>query len=372
MLCPHTLILYFLRVRTHFLYNLFAFYNKYKYFWSVELQFIKIFQITMKMEYAVAGIDIGGTTTTIGIITHSGLICWKITFLTQQRDFDTFLSVLSQKIEQARIELMNQIEIIGIGVGVPGGNYLHGTVQASNLNWGKQVNFVKSLSQYHKLPVALDNDANVTAVGEMHFGIAKNFKNFILITLGTGLGSGIVVDGKLVYGHDGLAGELGHICVEMNGRDCACGRKGCLETYVSATGIKRTVFELMANRTTLSPLREMSYTALTAQFISEMAESGDTIATEAFEITGKILGLKLADAIAHTSPEAIVFFGGLASAGKLLFEPTARYLKQLILPMYNANIPLLTSGLPGADAAILGAAALAWQKLEKSSKHIIH
>lgn len=324
------------------------------------------------LEQAVVGIDIGGTTTTIGIVTRLGEICWKTTFMTSGRDLDNYLFKLVKEIERAKEELTNQVSIAGIGVGVPGGNYLKGTVQAANLNWGEEVNFVQALASRYHLPIVLDNDANAAAIGEMHFGAARGLKNFVLITLGTGLGSGIIVNGQLMYGHEGLAGELGHICVEIDGRDCACGLKGCLETYVSANGIKRTVFELLARRTVFSPLREVSYADMTAQMISENAEAGDPVAKEAFDLTGKILSLKLADAIAFTNPEAIILFGGLSNAGELLFEPTRNYLKGYILSIYNANIPILPSSLPGSDAAVLGAASLAWQKLKNLNEPVLN
>ncbi len=322
------------------------------------------------MENVVVGIDLGGTTSSVGVVTRTGALLWKDTFSTiAANSLDGYLTRVSQAIKHANQALQSTAEIVGVGVGAPAANHRYGTLQAVNLNWGSRINFAEALFNKVSLPVSLDNDANATAIGEMYFGAGRELNDFILITLGTGLGSGIVVNRQLVYGCDGLAGELGHICVDMNGRDCACGRKGCLETYVSATGLKRTVFELMAQRRSNSILRESSYHALTAQAISQAAEAGDPIATEAFELTGKVLGLKLADAVAHTSPEAIILFGGLANAGKLIFEPTSRYLKQFMLHIYNADIPVLPSGLPGSDAAVLGAAALAWQKLEKESSY---
>ncbi len=317
------------------------------------------------MEHVVVGIDVGGTTTTMGAVTRTGAIHWRGTFGTQSEGgFTAYMKKLCQTIEELKAKV--DAEIVGIGVGAPAGNYRYGTIQAANLNWGGKVNFVEALTQYYNLPIVLDNDANATAIGEMHFGAAKSFRHFILITLGTGLGSGIIHNGELVYGWDGLAGELGHICVDRQGRDCACGRKGCLETYVSANGLKRTVFELLARRTIQSSLREFSYRDLSAHHISNAALSGDKIALEAFQITGHLLGLKLADAVAHTSPEAIVLFGGLVNAGALLFEPASRSLKEHMLFLYNPGMPLLPSALPQADAAILGAAALAWQKMKQT------
>ncbi|MBC7920052.1 MAG: ROK family protein [Ferruginibacter sp.] len=321
------------------------------------------------MEKVVIGIDVGGTSAKLGVVNRAGTIRWQTSFSTQS-SLEEFFARVGEAIQTAQAQLIPAVEVIGIGVGAPAANARSGTLQAVNMNWsgnarpgppdGRRPNFREALSRAVGLPVVLDNDANATALGEMYFGAAQHLRDFILVTLGTGLGSGFVVNGNLVYGSDGLAGEMGHICVDMNGRDCACGRKGCLETYVSANGLKRTVFELLAQRRTESPLRGVSYHALTARMVSEAAEAGDPIAAEAFELTGKILGLKLADAVAHTSPEAIILFGGLAGAGKLIFEPTARYLKQFILHIYRTDLPLLPSALPGSDAAVLGAAALAW------------
>lgn len=317
------------------------------------------------MEHVVIGVDVGATNAKLGVVNRAGDIRWQTSFSTQT-SLDTFFTQISQAIAEARTALNVAIDIVGVGIGAPAANPRLGTLQSVNLNWGAPINFREALSQWLALPVMLDNDANATAVGEMYFGAAKGFQDFILITLGTGLGSGIVVNREVVYGSDGLAGELGHICVDMNGRDCACGRRGCLETYVSASGLKRTVFELLGQRRVDSTLRDWSYSSLTAEMISQAAQAGDPIATEAFEYTGKILALKLADAVAHTSPEAFILFGGLAHAGKLIFEPTIRHLKQFTLRIYNTDIPVLPSALPGSDAALLGAAALAWLRLEKS------
>jgi glucokinase len=315
------------------------------------------------MEQVVIGIDLGGTTTTLGAVTRSGEVRGRQTFDTRAAGgFPAYVKQLRKEIEQVRDRAGAQLA--GIGVGAPAGNHRYGTVQAANLDWGGTVRFTDALARYFDLPISLDNDANATALGEMRYGAARPYRHFILVTLGTGLGSGIVSNGQVVYGGDGLAGELGHICVDVNGRDCACGRRGCLETYVSANGLKRTAFELMAHRVTPSVLREYGYHALSAQRISEAAAAGDPLAREAFEYTGKLLGLKLADAVAHTSPEAIILFGGLANAGPTLFEPTARALKQYMLFLYNPDIPLLPSALPQSDAAVLGAAALAWQQVE--------
>ncbi|WP_019989668.1 ROK family protein [Rudanella lutea] len=321
------------------------------------------------MKQVVAGIDIGGTTTTVGLVDATGHIHAKQTYHSGQ--ITTLPDYLAQ-LRRVVTTLAHQhgAEIEAVGVGAPAANHRTGTIRASNLKWAYGIPFADALAEDYHLPIALDNDANATAIGEMHFGAAQSYRDFILVTLGTGLGSGIVSNGEVIYGHDGLAGELGHICVDRNGRDCGCGRKGCLETYVSANGLKRTVFELLAHRTTPSPLRDVSYSALSARQVSKAAKAGDPIALEAFEQVGELLGLKLADAVAHTSPQAIILFGGLANAGKLLFEPTIRSLRKHQLFLYNPDLPILPSALPQADAAVLGAAAIAWQKLRKSD-HVL-
>jgi glucokinase len=209
------------------------------------------------------------------------------------------------------------------------------------------------------------NDANAAAIGEMIFGGAKGMKDFIMITLGTGLGGGVVANGDLVYGQNGFAGEIGHITVNPEGRDCNCGKRGCLETYVSATGIKRTVFELLARSNEKSELRDLSYDEMDAIRIHEVAKRGDRIALDAFDYTGKILGKVLADCISFSNPQAIFFFGGLANAGEYIFKPTRQYMEQNLLENYKDKVKLLPSKLEGAHAAILGASALVWKELDK-------
>lgn len=209
------------------------------------------------------------------------------------------------------------------------------------------------------VPVKVTNDANAAALGERLFGGAKEMSDFMVITLGTGLGSGIVVNGDLLYGHDGFAGEVGHVIVRPGGRECGCGRKGCLETYVSATGLKRTVYKLLAKHLSASSLREVPFNNLTAKMIADAANQGDLIAMEAFSYTGKILGEALANVVSVTSPKAIFFFGGLAKAGELLFEPVREAMEENLLFLYKNKIRLMQSEL-GDDAAVLGAAALIW------------
>ncbi|HSP87678.1 MAG TPA: ROK family protein, partial [Ignavibacteriaceae bacterium] len=268
------------------------------------------------------GVDIGGTNTAFGFVDIEGNLISESSIPTnaEQSAADFFLR-LSAEIKKIFNNFSNEYTLKGIGIGAPNGNYYKGTIEnPPNLKWGV-VNVVEIVNQYFDLPVAITNDANASAIGEMLFGAAKGMKNFIVITLGTGLGSGIVVDGKLVYGADGFAGEIGHTVFDPNGRLCGCGRKGCLETYSSSTGIRRTVMELLANSNLDSVLRDISFDDLDSKMIYSAALAGDKIALEAFDYTAKVLGLKLADAVAHTSPEAIILFGGLALAGDLILIP---------------------------------------------------
>ncbi|MGD2034353.1 MAG: ROK family protein [Bacteroidales bacterium] len=315
----------------------------------------------------VIGIDIGGTFTKYGIVDKNGH-CLKENFTSTDKynDFDVYLENLNTEIEETISAINEPVEIKAIGIGAPNGNYYEGTiVEAPNLNWKGTIPFVDKMKAYYPdIPIVLTNDANAAALGEMIFGGAKNMKDFILITLGTGLGSGIVVNGNLVYGHGGFAGELGHMNVKHRGRDCGCGKKGCLETYVSATGLKRTAFKLMTERILESEMRNISFEDLTSKMISEAAKKGDKIAIEAFEMTGRILGVKLADAVACTSPEAIFLFGGLTKAGDLLLKPTKKYMEENLFPIYKGKVKLLMSQLNETNAAILGASALAWKELE--------
>jgi glucokinase len=318
------------------------------------------------MAEVVIGIDVGGTYTKFGIINKNGH-CLKESYTSTEKynDFNVFLKNLVTEIQNAIQTLSETVEIKGIGIGAPNGNYYSGTIEnAPNLNWKGTIHIVDRLKEYYSgIPIVLTNDANAAAIGEMIYGKAKGMKDFILITLGTGLGSGIVVDGHLVYGHDGFAGELGHINVKHQGRECGCGKRGCLEAYVSATGIKRTVFKLLSERVVDSELRSFSFNDLTSKIIYEAARKGDKIALEAFEITGRILGTKLADSVAHTRPEAIFIFGGLAKAGDLLLDPTRLHLDENLFPIYRGKVKLLLSGLQESNAAVMGAAALVWKEL---------
>jgi glucokinase len=253
--------------------------------------------------------------------------------------------------------------IRGIGVGAPNGNYYTGTIEnAVNVVWGgnKIIPFAELLSVKLSLPVALTNDANAAAVGEMTYGVAKGMKNFIMITLGTGVGSGIVINGEVVYGHDGFAGELGHTtAVRYNGRLCNCGRTGCLETYTSATGLARTARELIESTDIPSQLRNIT-SPITSKDVYEAAVEGDQLALQIFEFTGKKLGESFADFVAFSAPEAIILFGGLARAGDFIMKPVEESMNANLLPLWRGKIKLLFSQLKESDAAILGASALAW------------
>ena len=317
------------------------------------------------MKQVAIGIDIGGTNTIFGMVDEQGKFISRGSIKTETHpDHTIYMSALCGAVEKMVTENKVDIEIVGIGVGAPNGNYYNGTIEfAPNLNFKGVVPVVDFIKKYFDFKITvLTNDANAAAMGEMIYGGAKGMRDFIMITLGTGVGSGIVVNGEMVYGHDGFAGELGHVIAIPGGRQCGCGRKGCLETYTSANGIKRTVFELLANSLEHSELRDVSYNNLSSKMIDEAAKRGDLIAKEAFDYTGKILGEKLADAVAHTSPEAIFLFGGLAQAGDLIFEPTKKYMEESLLNIYKDKVKILPSQLPPGDAAILGASALVWKE----------
>lgn len=320
----------------------------------------------MEKVNVTVGIDIGGTNTVFGFVDETGKSIFESSIPTKASEgAEPLFKRLFEEISKAFEQFKSEYELIGIGIGAPNANYYKGTVELPpNLGWGI-VKVLEIVKKYSPLPSAITNDANAAAIGEMIFGAAKGMKDFIVITLGTGLGSGIVVNGELVYGADGFAGEIGHTIYDVNGRQCGCGRKGCLETYASASGIKRTVYELLADRNTPSVLRKISFEDLTAKDISDAANKGDVIALEAFDYTAKVLGLKLADAVAHLSPEAIILFGGLASAGPLIFEPTKRYMEEYMLNIFRNKVKLIPSGLPNGNSAVLGSSALIWNELKK-------
>ena len=310
----------------------------------------------------VLGIDIGGTNTTFALVDREGKIHFKENIPTTNYADPRKLVQRIHELLGAGIELNNRL--IGIGIGAPNGNYYNGTIEfAPNLNWNGIIPLVQYFTEEFKVPAYLTNDANAASIGEMLFGNAKGFKDFIMVTLGTGVGSGFIVNGKMLYGHDGFAGELGHVIVKENGRICGCGRKGCLETYSSVTGIKTTVIELLESDNTNSELRGFKHEDLSGKIIEQAARRGDEVAQKAFGITGEYLGKALANVIAITSPEAIILFGGLAQSGDLIFKPTEYFMNKNILKIYENKVKLLPSALKSNEAALMGAAALAWQEL---------
>jgi len=322
----------------------------------------------MAKKQVAVGIDIGGTNTVFGFVDRDGKILGEDAIKTiHYDDIEVFIAALYEKILVTANKIGNGIELIGFGVGAPMGNINKGTIEhAADLPFKGIIPFAEIFNKHTDLPVIVTNDANAAAVGEMIYGGAKGMKNFVVITLGTGLGSGFVVDGKLVYGHDGFAGEIGHTAIRPgeSNRDCGCGRKGCLETYVSATGIKRSLLKIMADSNQPSELRKLSFDELNSKIIHDAALNGDYLAKRAFRHTGRMLGFKLADVVAHTNPEAIFLFGGLALAKEMIFEPAKEYMEENLLSIYKGKVKLLASELSTQNAAVLGASSLVWSSRE--------
>jgi len=318
----------------------------------------------MPVKELAVGIDIGGTNTIFGFADREGnILAGECLKTAQYGTAEIFVSALYKKILAAGKKIKDGIEIKGYGIGAPAGNINKGTIEhASGLPWKGIVPLARIFHKYTNLPVIITNDANAAAVGEMIYGGAKGMKNFVVITLGTGLGSGFVVDGKLIYGHLGFAGEIGHIGIKpgLSDRECGCGKKGCLETYVSATGIKRTLLKIMADSITPSELRKLSFDKLDSKKIYKAAMKGDPLAIRAFKHTGQILGFKIADLVAHTNPEAIFLFGGLALAKDLILEPARESMEENLLGIYKGKVKLLESRLNTRNAAVLGASSLIW------------
>jgi len=315
------------------------------------------------------GIDIGGTNTAIGIVDELGNVLVKGSIDTPSHgDVRKYVKEISDVVKDMvkKVRLTNtDSEIIGLGIGAPNGNYYQGTIEyATNLSFKGVVHLIDLLKS--ELPeykyMALTNDANAAAIGEMIYGGAKGMKNFAMYTLGTGVGSGLVVNGDLVYGHDGFAGECGHTTLIPGGRVCGCGARGHLEAYCSAPGMKRTAFELLAQyNADDSLLANYSFKDMTSKIIYDAAVKGDKIALEVFEITGKYLGQGLADTVHHLSPEAIFLFGGPTAAGDYIFKPTIKSMEEHLLPIFKNKIKVLPSNLNAGDAAIVGASALVWK-----------
>ena len=313
----------------------------------------------------VVGIDIGGQTTKLGVVDVQGSVLAQTVIRTDTFEtVEPYIAELAVAINKIIAEAGAEGRVRGIGVGAPNGNYYKGTIEcAVNISWGngRTIEFAKLLSEaMGGIPVALTNDANAAAVGEMTYGAARGMKNFIMITLGTGVGSGIVINGNVVYGHDGFAGELGHVtAVRNNGRACNCGKTGCLEAYASAMGVARTAREWLELSDEPSVLRELD--SIASKDVFDAAKEGDMLALKIFDFTGKILGRSFADFIAFSAPEAIVLFGGLARAKEFLLAPIEDAMNANVLPIWKNKVNIVFSQLKESDAAILGASALGWE-----------
>jgi glucokinase len=319
----------------------------------------------MDQKELVLGIDIGGTNTTFGYIDRAGTCFAEDTMPTRAEEPHEAFFPRLQECAEALWKPLSGHRLAGVGVGAPNGNYYRGTIEnPPNIPWGF-VDVRSEMAKHWSVPIAVTNDANAAAFGELLFGAGKNLRDFIVITLGTGLGSGIVVNGELVHGHSGFAGEIGHTIAEPGGRLCGCGLRGCLETYASATGLLLTAKELLEGGPGPSRLRDLPRQELSARSVYEAALTDDPIALEAFDRTGTILGRKLAESVAHTSPEAIFLFGGLTSAGELLFRPTRKALEENLFHVFRGTVKLLPSSVPQGQAAILGAGALIWRELAR-------
>ena len=311
----------------------------------------------------VIGVDLGGTNTVFGIVDARGNVVVNASIKTAvHNEIELYLDDLVVGLNMLIEQVGGKDKIRGIGVGAPNGNYFNGSIEfAPNLPWKGKIPLAHMIQERIGIPVALTNDANAAAIGEMTYGAARGMKDFIVITLGTGVGSGIVVGGQLVYGHDGFAGELGHMIVRRNGRMCGCGRQGCLETYTSATGVARTAREYLSIRSDESLLRSVDVDAITSKDVYDAAMQGDALALEIFEATGAILGESFADFVTFSSPEAIILFGGLTKSGDLLMNPIKHHMEKNLLPIYKGKTKLLFSQLKESDAAVLGASALGWE-----------
>ncbi len=332
------------------------------------------------MKKLAIGVDIGGINTAFGLVDENGDMYGESVVSTKKFPyFDQYPAYIDELCEGIKILLRGvdfEYELVGIGIGAPLANHYEGILDNPSNLWkwretddasgSRILHIVDDIKkQFGGVKVVMTNDANAAAIGEMMYGGAKGMSDFVVVTLGTGLGGGIVANGKLVYGHDSFAGELGHIIVEKGGRLCGCGRRGCLETYVSATGIRRTVSMLLAERNDPSELRDIPFNQLDSLMITQAAERNDPIALAAYEYTGRVLGEALADVVTLNSPEAIFLFGGLAKAGRFIFEPTKKYMEDAMLFIFKDKVKLLPSSIDGKNAAILGASALVWQNDEK-------
>ena len=312
----------------------------------------------------VIGIDMGGTNTAFGIVDARGNVIASSSIKTRKHSkIEDYIDELYTEITRLIDANDAQDKIQGIGIGAPNANYFTGIIEDGvNLPWPTPIPLAKLITEKFGIPTIITNDANAAAIGEMTYGAARGLKDFIMITLGTGVGSGIVINGQMVYGHDGFAGELGHVIMKRNnGRTCGCGRTGCLEAYCSATGVARTAREFLDIRKEDSLLRNLPVEEITSKDVYDAAVSGDKIAKEIFEYTGDILGQALADFVTFSSPEAFVLFGGLTKSGDLIMKPVKESLDKNILGCYKGKVKVLVSELKESDAAILGASALGWE-----------
>lgn len=312
----------------------------------------------------VLGLDMGGTNSVLGIVDVRGNVLARTSIKTQEyKEINAYVEALYVEAEKI-INSVGGFDLIrGIGAGVPNGNYYTGMIDgAMNLPW-PHVPFVDLMTRRFHLPCKITNDANAAAMGELTYGAARGMKNFIMITLGTGVGSGIVIDGRIVYGHDGFAGELGHTCADYSdhARLCNCGKHGCLEAYASATGVARTAKEIISSTTKETILRNLDIDHITSKDVFDAAEQGDAVAKEIFDYTGTILGRSLADFVAFSAPEAIVLFGGLTKSGHWILDPVVQAMNDNLLPIWRNKVKVMFSDLKEADAAVLGASALAWE-----------
>lgn len=317
----------------------------------------------------IVGVDMGGTSTKFGLVDLEGNVLYQGSVPTQLADFNDYIEGLTSAIHKGIEETSSDLTIKGIGMGAPNANYYEGTIEeAPNLPWKGTVRLVDAIEAKFGVVAAVTNDANAAAIGEMTYGAAKGMKDFVAITLGTGLGCGIVSNGSLVQGQHGFAGELGHVSLKPSGsRKCKCGNVGCVETYISATGLKRTVFKFLSDNDTQSALSKYSYDDLDTKTVADAANAGDQIAQEAFEYTAKMFGYKLADVVHFTNPEAIFVMGGLAQAGDLLFVPTRRYMNSKLMPTFRDRVKVLPSELDNQTTPIVGAASLIVNKFKKEN-----
>ena len=312
----------------------------------------------------VLGIDMGGTGTKFGIVDARGNVLKSASIPTPDYpDINDYCDVLCAEMKKLADEFGGLDQVRGVGAGTPNGNYYTGCIEyAPNLPWKGLVPFANLISERMGIPCRITNDANAAAMGEMTYGAARGMRNFIEITLGTGVGSGIVIDGKVVYGHDGFAGELGHtkIVHGPEGRQCGCGQKGCIEAYASATGVARSAKEIVSNSSKETLLRNLDIDHITSYDVFKAAEAGDEVAKEIFEFTGRLLGQKLADFVAFSAPEAIILFGGLTKSGHWIMDSIVEAMNANVLPIWKNKVKVLVSTLKDSDAAILGASSLAW------------